>query len=464
MKTRKVALGLALALAFSGMAGGCAKKTDGEAEKIKIEVGGWPGSDETSAAEKARYEEVKAMFETDFSNVEVVPVEGGFDQDTFLPMAASGQLPTLYHTYFTEVDRIVNAGFAADVTDYMKEFGYTKKLDRQILDLITREDRTYFVPKSAYLMGLYVNRSLFEQIGKVNEDGTLQIPQTYDELVETAQLIKEKTGNPGFAILTKGHGGGWHFLNIAWAFGTTFMEQDENGKWIAKFDSPEGVAALQFVKDLKWKYDVLPTSALVDSSEINRLYSSNQLGMFFGAPPMEALTREYKMSLDGISVGAIPEGPAGRYSQMGGGLVGITAHATDEQIRACFNWLSYIGWGSELTEDAKNSIDASYRAELDRGNMIGVVPYSIWNKDSDMEKFTEEKIAEYANVDMKFFKEYSEFDKVTVRPEEPVNCQELYQVLTNCLQEVLSNENADPAEVMKKAAKDFQTNSLDNAN
>ena len=42
------------------------------------------------------------------------------------------------------------------------------------------------------------------------------------------------------------------------------MKKGDDGKWKATFNSPEAANALQYIKDLKWKYDVLPTNTLVN--------------------------------------------------------------------------------------------------------------------------------------------------------------------------------------------------------
>ena len=49
-----------------------------------------------------------------------------------------------------------------------------------------------------------------------------------------------------------------------------------------------------------------------------------------------------------------------------------------------------------------------------------------------------------------------------LHPEEPVCAQELYGILDNCIQAVLTDKNADCAELLKKANSDFQQNYLDN--
>ena len=77
--------------------------------------------------------------------------------------------------------------------------------------------------------------------------------KTFEELIQTAKTIKEKTGQAGFAIPTSGTEGGWIFANLAWNFGVKFMDKVD-GKWKATFNTPEAVEAFQYLSDLKWKY------------------------------------------------------------------------------------------------------------------------------------------------------------------------------------------------------------------
>lgn len=72
-----------------------------------------------------------------------------------------------------------------------------------------------------------------------------------------------------------------------------------------------------------------------------------------------------------------------------------------------------------------------------------------------------EAVAEYVNINPDDYKDYYEFEGVTLKPEEPQCCQQLYSVLDSCIQEVITNENADCAELIKTAANDFQKNHLD---
>lgn len=395
-------------------------------------------------------------------DIEIVPVEWYYDVKAYLTQATSGQVPTLYDIYFTEVDRVINAGFSRDITDAAKKFGWYDQYSKQIKDLIFRDGKLYLLPVSCYSMGLQINKRVFQKAGLVNEDGTIMIPETYDEVLEFSKIIKEKTGAYGFMMNTMGNGGGWHFINLAWSFGTEFMKQ-EDGKWKATFDSKECEAALRYLSDLKWKHNLLPTDALMPSADQAQLFASDKLAMTYAAPSGSAgVIKTMGFPKEDIAYASMPEGPGGRFTQMGGTLKVIDRNATDEQVDACFRWLEFMGNGPKLTEESKKSITEQYDVTLAENGLVGIVPMSVWNDGTEVKDFTVKTVKEKANVDVRNFAHYEE-GKATLKPEEPVNCQELYQVLSSCMQAVLTDKNADIKDILKKAASDFQKNSLNNA-
>ena len=89
---------------------------------------------------------------------------------------------------------------------------------------------------------------------------------------------------------------------------------------------------------------------------------------------------------------------------------------------------------------------------------------SIWSKNSDSFKWENDFIDQHANVDYNQVKLYNDF--VTECPcevqlEVPVCAQELYGILDGCIQEVLTNKDADCKKLIKGAVKDYQSNNLD---
>ena len=453
---------LAAILAFS--AAGCGEKKQTSSDgKVQISVGAWP-SKESNPKGYAQYMEVKERFEKANPNIEIIPDNWSFSLDTFLAKAASGNLPTIYEAYFTEGKRIIDAGSCADLTKYVKEYGYDKKLNPALKDLVSKDGKYYMIPKSAYVMGLYLNKSLFEKAGEVNADGSLKIPQTYEELAETAKRIKDKTGQSGLVICTANNTGGWNFLNIAWSFGTEFMKQDKNGKWKATFDSPECVSALQYIKDLRWKYNVIPETSFATGTEQQKYFGTDQAAMFIGTPPQDELVSIYNMNPNDICIASLPKGPGGRYAQVGGALNVIKSGSTDEQIEAAIKWIEFNNWGASIDDDVKLTMEESYKVRSEKGLPIGFYQFSPWSDSAERTEYEKGIVDKYANIDAINVKEFNNPPSdLKLKPEEPVSCQELYAVLDACIQEVVTNKNSDPAALIKKAAKDFQRDNLDSA-
>ena len=407
-------------------------------------------------------DERKERFEQQYPDIEIVPDQWQYSPDSFLTKASSNQLPTMYGVFLTEPQKIITAGYAADLTPVLEKYQYADSMDNAIKEIVSKDGKIYGIPTQSetYAMGMMINMNLMKAAGEVNEDGTPIIPQTYEELALSAQRIKQKTGQAGFVLPTMNNCGGWHFMNIAWSYGTEFMKQ-ENGKWKAAFNSPECVKALQYVKDLKWKYDVLPANAFIDLAEIQKLFATDQAAMFMGAPPQNELVMLYKMNKDDIAVGTLPAGDKGRYALLGGLAYMMSPTATEEQLDACMKWLQFGGTMPDLNEETLRSFEDMAQQNYNKGYMMGVKSYNVWNT-PDWTSKRQEIYDKYTNIDLKTVQSFNAFQDVTLHAEESVSCQELYKILDACIQAVLTDQNADPKVLIEKAADDFQKNYLDN--
>ena len=463
MFRRAMSVVLAIVLCIGCFSGCTSKKQPVSGnEKVTIKIGNWANK-ETQPEQYKRLEETKKRFEEKYPNIKVEGVTWYYDLATFFPSAASGQLPTMFQAPFTEVEKLVDSGYVSDVTKFMKKYGYTDNISPAIMELLSVDGKQYMIPLDVYVMGLYANKRLFEKAGLIDDDGNVIFPKTYEELATTATMIKEKTGAAGFVMPTTSNNGGWHFMNIAWSHGVEFMKKNDEGKWIATFDSPECVKALNYIRDLKFKYNVLPANIFVDGNEMRKLFATDQAAMYFATPPQKSLTDTYSMDKNDIAIGLMPEGPEGRYSLLGGSIMVLKDKLSDAEMDACFKWVEFTGRGSILDDTIKENLENDYKTKAGKGELIGVGQYPLWQEGVETRDYNDELIEKYANVDTANFKEFEEFDKLIVKPEEPVSCQQLYETLDSCIQAVLSDESADPESVLKRANNNFQNNYLNNA-
>ncbi len=461
MKVKKImAALLTVALAAGAMAGCGGEKQ--ESGKTEISIGGWPGKEGTNMD---NYNRIKTAYETEYPDVTILADNWSFDLQTFYPKAEAGLLPTLFSTYVTEVQRMKDSGYAADLSEALKNNGYDGMFNPKMLDLVSKDDKVYALPWAGSVFGLAYNTEMMQAAGLMEADGTPKQPKDWNEMVEFAVKIKEATGKPGFVIPTANNNGGWVFSCLAWSFGVDFMEQDADGKWKATFNTPEAEQALQFVKDLKWKYDVLPANALIDYNEYMKIFGTGGAAMAIQAGDIASKVTQYEMKPDQLGMMALPKGPARWVTLLGGMLDCVSAEADAKQIDAAIKWYEMFGRSFKLTDESKKSIENKITKSIEDGELIGIKSMQVWNENAESIKFENELIDQNANSNPNHVKLYNEFvnnPEVECQTEEPVCAQDLYGILDNCIQEVLASENADCKAILEKANSDFQRNYLDN--
>jgi len=455
MKTKKIALCLAFAACVSAV-GGCAEKQ--EEGKINLSVGVWP--DETNPELLESQNKIKDEFMEKNQDINILTDTYKYDQATFMMKATADQLPNMYKPWFTEIKQIIKAGHAADITDAMKKYGLDTALNPDLIEMVTDENgRIYGIPTDVYAQGLYINKEIFKQAGLVNEDGSIKIPESWQDVAEFSQTIKEKTGKAGFIMPTTNNVGGWQFLNIAWGYGVEFEQQREDGTWEAIFDNQKTRDALQYVKDLKWKYDALLDDTVIDQDDIYKYFGSSQAAMMIADPPKSMYSQG--MSPDVMLLTNIPAGPEGRYAQMGGNLWMFSRNSTPEQIDAGFRWLDFTGFSAKLNDEQIKNIRSGFEQTIaNHGIVLDREAFDVW-VDPERVATTEAIRKEYTNIDPKDYESYYAFEGVTIKAEPPACAQQLYAIMDKCIQEVITNENADIDELITIACKDLQVNHLD---
>ena len=436
-----------LALAVAAVNGCKNKINQNTADKTVISVCGLSKSENSDSI-------IKEFMEK-YPDIQVEAADWKYNPDTFMQIAEEGELPTVFDTWFSEVNKIIDSGYSADITDNLLNYGYIDEINPVLLELVTNDDgRIYGLPINAYAQGLYINKNLFVQSGLVNEDGSVKIPDTYKDVAEFSKLIKNKTGKAGFYIPCTGRLGGWYLMNIAWSNGVEFVEKQKDGTWKASFDVPEFYSTLEWLYNLKWNDKGLPDNETDYSADINGMFFENRLAMMFGDPPRGK-------SEDEMVVARVPKGSKNRVSQMGGNLYMLNAEATPEQIDAVFKWLEFRGVSPEYTDLQMKLEEEKYRNNYENDDIVlPQVVFDVWVTPERIEKNKEIR-KKYVNINPEDYKSYLGFEGVIIRPEVSVCCQELYEILDGVIKEIYTNPDVDIPSVVKKAAQEWQIKYLD---
>lgn len=459
---RIISIAAVIALSVGSFAG-CGKKVSDKDEQGRtvITIGNYPTMEgDARDAWDAKWQK----FEADNPDVKITPDMWEFDLKTFYAKEAGGRLPNLFKSHFTEIGQYMDIECVADITDVLKKRGYEGKFNPQILDIVSDDEgRIYAFPVATYILGLLINTDMFEAAGLMEADGTPKQPKDWYELADFAVKIKEKTGKPGFVFPSANNQGGWMFTCVAWSFGAEFMKQDENGQWKATFNSPEAAEALQYIKDLKWKYDVLPANTLIDATEYYKTFGVGGAAMMMASGTGTKQFVRYGLDPNSIGAIALPAGPKRHVTLMGGDLYALSKESTEDQIDAAIRWLETT-YNHEATEDFKTNKIVELEKAVSDKQVVGIKALKPWSGETESIQLENSMLEKYANINLNHVKLYNDFVEnctADIQPEEPVCAQQLYEVLDGCIQEVLSNKDADCVAVLEKANSDFQTDYLD---
>jgi ABC-type glycerol-3-phosphate transport system substrate-binding protein len=447
---------IALSVAIVCLCGACRRteNNDKSSDKVTVKLGIYP--EDTLTGEIAQHQSWIAEFTAKYPDSTIAPAQYRYATDTFVPMAEAGQTPTIFETWYTEPQKLIDGSFVKDITTEVQALGWDKKMNPSILALLSQNGKIYGIPRDAYALGLMLNVELFREAGLVDGNGVPRYPKTWDELATTAQTIKEKTGSSGFCLLARDNAGGWHFTNIAWGFGAQFTVQ-RNGKWIAQVNSPEAIAAMSYVKDLKWKYDVLtadPTSE--DWSSGFQAIGTGKAAMYIAAQDaVNQPTMANGLPVRDLALAPLPSGPRGQFSLMGGTPYMFAANATSSEVRAALQYLEIMGKAPVVTPESIAGLEAD--AQMRRNEGVPVIPtFPAWT-DPDFLKAQQSAIDKYINVDMRLYNDYyTMVSKSSNLKTEEYAAQDLYAELTKVLQAVVTDRNADIKALLDTAQANFQ--------
>lgn len=461
-KIIKFILYCTLAAFFTGAVSGCTAG-DMKNEKLVLKVGNLPNKEKNPQGYSRDVNNIEKMKKV-FPDVEIQGHELGFSNDTFMPLIESGEMSDLYNVPLTETQKIIKEGYCRDITEQFEKSEFNGIFSDVLMKKVSDErGRIYGIPSYAYIVGMYYNINIFREAGLVKSDGTLITPNTYDELAEICKVINDKTGKAGYAMISDDYEGGWAFMNIAWSFGTEFVKNTD-GKWKAVFNSPECLAALRYVSDLKWKYDVVTPEILLDQQETLQKWADDQVAIIIMADDkINTAISNYGMDKDNIASSPMPAGPAGRYTLLGGDAWFILPKVPERGVEALFKWLEFRGYGGEIgnfTVQEKRLFENFQNVKEYDG--IICRPSIPMYKGEYSEKINE-IYDKYTNIDTKMYRS-AYCDDLVMHEEEPVLCQQLYKILSSVIQSVLADEYADIEMLLAEAEQEFQTEYLDKIN
>ena len=428
-----------------------------------ITLGNWP-PDTAPQAEKDLFEGYKATMAKQYPNVTLVPDYYSYTLSNYVPMAKGGTAPSIFQPPFTDPQLLISQHLVGDVTSALEKFGVLEQFSPSYVEMLADENgRIFGLPRDGYVLGMHINIALFREAGLVDEEGLPLYPKTLQELAEYGQIIVEKTGKAGLVFPASATYGGWLFTNIAWNFGcvgeSALEYQDEDGRWVCNFTSPECIAAMEYIRDLQWTYNVFNVDATTtDWAGAHSLLGTGEAAMNFAADDsVDQPTANKGLPVEDFALIPFPAGPAGRYALAGGTCYMFAPDITEDQAVALMAYLKILGKLPFLDEGIIEGMRADYAAKRDRGAPV-IPAISAWNNE-EYNAAKQAIVDEFCNVDMRLYADF--FDSlsegtIVLKAEEPVFAQQLYRELTSVIQRVITREGADIEKALQKAEESFQ--------
>lgn len=268
----------------SGGGGGSVTITFWKAPHIKTETEVW--------------EEIIAKFEEENPGINVEFLEtpwDGWDEKYTAAFAGSNPPDVSYMSeYFV---KFAQNGKLADLSGYFTE-DERAMYSSSIIDYLTIDGKIYTKPFLAGTSVVLYNKDLFAEAG-------VEIPQTWEEMVEVARTLTKEPDQWGVAGLDN--------LNTV-----AFMGQAganlyaDNNKDITKlgFNTPEGIRGLQFMADLVLKEKVAPPYDFYPTGEQQQqAFYEGKIGMYYS---QVSFTGTIETNAPDLNYGAFlnPAGPA----------------------------------------------------------------------------------------------------------------------------------------------------------
>jgi multiple sugar transport system substrate-binding protein len=431
-------LGLTAASCGSGDEDKPAAQGSGAANApVTITVGCQPPK--SNPKERTAWDEDVAAFQKLHPNITIQSKDAFpcINPDTFQAKLAGGTQEDVFYVYYTDVQKIIKARQAADISQYVGEVKALKDLRPDVVSVFKEGDKTFGLPRNNYNMGLVYNRKLFTQAG-LNPDSP---PKTWAEVQEAAKKIAGLgAGYTGFGEYSAGNTGGWHFAASLYARGGSMVSDDGKN---AAFNSAEGKAVLENLKKMRWEDNSMGSKQLLQWEDLMRMMGSGKLGMMIGAPDVvQSVNNDFQGKFEDYGVAPVPESE-GKASLSGGDGYMFNPKATPEKIKAGLLWLEF----HELTPGQGQF---NYERAKTQGRPVGLPIPDLYG-DSPTGKEITALRKKFATVPVEHFTPYVEAQAKITNKLEPPKAQELYAVLDVAMSAVLTRKDADIDKLLSDA-------------
>ncbi|MER3414259.1 MAG: hypothetical protein C4341_08530 [Armatimonadota bacterium] len=379
-------------------------------------------------------------------NAAGLQVAGNQPDAPFLMSMAGDTAPDVFYVNFRQMTNYIDQGFCRPLDDLIaRNPEILNRIKPKVLEVLRSLDgRIYAIPYIQYGMALYYRIDFFRQAGL----DPSRPPRTWDEFYRYAQMLTDPSvGRYGFLFNNGMEGKGWHWTNLLRQAGGEPVTRLETGEWVASFNTKAGALALDFFRKLcleKWVRNGKTIGPAAGLSTQWRQDIDNGKGAMWFDYTNDVLLHSTRTNPALIGVAAMPAGPGGRANEINAGMWAINASIEDpKKLEACWRFILFFAG-----ENAER-IAVQHYVEFGLGNLV---------QPDLLEKYGYTELAR--RVDPLLVQASREqFENGKPEPYGR-NCQLLYVMLDQPLQEALLNPDRPVMEILNRAAAETNTKML----
>ncbi len=280
-----------------------------------------------------------------------IQVTGWNDYWTLLEAGVSGgSLPDVFWMHSNSAQKFMENGILLDLTDRIKN---SKVIDlnnyyADITALYTMDGHNYAVPKDIDTIGLWYNKTMFDEAGLAYPDDTW----TWETMREAAKKLTKADGSQyGYAINTSNNQDS--FYNTIYSYGGSVISDD---KTKSGMDDPKTIKAMQVIEGMI-KDGSVPSLETLSENGAEVLFESGKAAMVTQGTWMVPAFRDNEYTAKNCDVAVLPKGDVDRVSIYNG--LGWAADANGKNPDLAWSLIEYLGSKEAQIEQAKLGVTMS---------------------------------------------------------------------------------------------------------
>ena len=377
-----------------------------------------------------------------------------YDLELIVALKEGNTMPTVFEAPNSDAQKLIKNGYSRDIQALLDERGWTSDMwvSQYAEQLMDKNGHMHGIPKSVSTRALFCNVAIFEEAGLVDAAGNLMYPKTWDELVDAAYLIREKTGKNGFALSLYDEVAMRDYVNTAWNYGADPSVNNGDGTFTAEVNSPEMLAATQMYAKLG-RSDVAKINPNLSDSKFctqSVAYGESAMCITDGRIPVEM-----EVTSEGYAMYPVPAGPADNKILVAGNAYWFSPTATDDEVRAALDFIEMYGIAPVWSEDQHEALREEARNQI---ATTGVYLHGISVFTGERREKALEAAKEFDDSVSKYYRVFVDScqDESRYRFEEEGDPFNLYGTLVDPLQEAVTDMKADIQYWLDQADEQYQ--------